>query len=680
MEEQARHSLRQAVLTLKKELEATAAAIVITDGHEIALDREAVTVDVEEFERLAARDSRSALQDAASLYRGELLEGLSYRSELFGDWLSSERARLGELACDVLERLAALQMEAGDFDEAIETGRRLIAIDPLREIAHRTVMRAYHLAGRRTASLQQYKACEEVLRRELDVSPDPETTRLFEHIRGAQPERPAPRAARADEPATPSVAGSQLAGPPPEKSVPSGMTQPAPAHKPVGDRARLQGRRDARRGALRNRWAMLMAASLLIAAAVLVVWQPWRSRPGGSFGDKPSIAVLPLRNLSGDPTLDYFGDAVAEGIITALSGVSEMFVIAASSTLAYKGRAASPQKVAERLGVQYVLEGSFQRTANGVRVVVRLADTLKGHVVWSDRFDREAKDIFAVQDAIVLKIITWLQVKLTEGEQERLSLVHGTANLKAWALAYKGLRLLRRVKREPNARARVLYRLALKEDPNYPGAWDGLAWTHLQDAWFGWSDSAKASFGQAVKFAQKLYALDPNRPRTYALRGILKLFERDTKQAIAFGEKSIALSPSGAENYALLAITYSYTGQPERSIELIERKAMKLSPLYPGYFLWIQGRSHRLVGNYDRAVRAFTRHLKREPGSLLSTVELVTTYGEMDRITAARRVARDVLRIDPRFSRNAWARTMIYKDRAIAEREKKALRQAGLPE
>lgn len=648
MEEQARHSLRQTVLTLKKELEPTgAAAMLIAEGHEIALDLEAVSVDVEAFERLAAGDSRSALQDAASLYRGELLEGLRSRSELFDDWLSSERARLGELACDVLERLAALQLEAKDADEAIETGRRLMAIDPLREIAHRTLMRAYHLAGRRTASLQQYKTCEEVLRRELDVSPDPETIRLFEQLRGAQ-----------------------AASPPPGDPA----TLPATLRQRAGDRARPRSR-----GGLRRRWAMMMAASLLVAAAALLAWQPWRSPPDGSFGAKPSIAVLPLRNLSGSPGQDYFGDAVSEGIISALSRISKMFVVASSSTQAYKGRAVSPREVAKRLGVQYVLEGSFQRTANKLRVTVRLTNA-EGNVIWSDRYDRGASDTFAVQDEIILRVITGLQIKLTEGEQERLSLVHGTTNLKAWEYAGQALLLLRRMKPEDNARARKLYEMAATLDPKYPGALDGLAWTHMFDAWFGWSGSAKASFGQAAKIAQKAYALDPDRPRTYALLGHLQLVKGDYKQAIAFGEKSIALSPSGADNHAILAYTYSFSGRPERAIELIERKAMKLSPLYPGYYRWILGRSYRLVGDHNRAIEVFTEHLKREPGFRFSRVELVTTYAEMGRFIEARRMAKEVLRIEPRFSLKNWARSLPYQDRAIAARELRALRQAGLPE
>jgi tetratricopeptide (TPR) repeat protein len=337
------------------------------------------------------------------------------------------------------------------------------------------------------------------------------------------------------------------------------------------------------------------------------------------------------------------------------------------------------QEVAQRLGVAYVLEGSFQRRADRLRVTVLLTHA-EGKVLWSETYDLEASDIFAVQDDIILRVITGLQVKLTEGEQERLSLVHGTTNLKAWEHAGHALLLLRNLNREDNAKARKLYELAATLDPKYPGALDGLAWTHLLDAQFGWSPSPEASVGQALELAQRALELDPTRDRTFALLGQLALIQGDFKQAIAYGEKSISLSPSGAENYALLATTYTYSGQPEQAIDLIEHKAMKLSPLYPGYYLWILGRSYRLTANHIRALELFTEHLRVEPGSLVSAVELATTYGEIGRYIAARQAADRVLQIEPRFSLKNWARTLIYQDRAIAARELRALRNAGLPE
>ncbi|MCZ6862332.1 MAG: tetratricopeptide repeat protein, partial [Alphaproteobacteria bacterium] len=239
--------------------------------------------------------------------------------------------------------------------------------------------------------------------------------------------------------------------------------------------------------------------------------------------------------------------------------------------------------------------------------------------------------------------------------------------------------LLRRLELKDSARARELYTLATKLDPKYPGAWGGVAWTHLLAARFGWSTSPAASLSKAEELARKALELDANRPGTYILLGHIYLTKGDHDLAVTFGEKSVELSPSGAEALAILAVTYSYIGQPKRAIGLL-RKAMRLSPYYPGYYLWALGRAYRLTGDHGRAISAFTQHLKRDPGSLVSRVEIVTTHAELGRMAEAREAAKAVLRIAPNFSTRKWARSLTYKDRAVIEREIAALRKAGLPE
>ena len=431
-------------------------------------------------------------------------------------------------------------------------------------------------------------------------------------------------------------------------------------------------------------WAV---ALVLLAVATAAIWRPWAPALDTASIDKmafplpkrPSIAVLPFRNLSGKTAQDIFSSGVTEGIITALSKISAMFVVASTSTFVYKGRAVKLRTVAEELGVRYILEGSIQRTTDTVRVNVRLTDSIKGNVIWSDSYQGEASDIFALQDKITLRIITGLQVQLTEGEQERVALSHGTTNLKAWEYASQGSLLLRRLKLKDNTRARELYTLATKLDPDYPGAWGGVAWTHLLAARFGWSTSPADSLSKAEGLARKALALDTNRPGTYILLGHIYLTKGDHERAVAFGEKSVGLSPSGAEALAILAVTYSYAGQPKRAIGLL-KKAMRLSPYYPGYYLWTLGRAYRLTGDRERAISAFTQHLKRDPDSLVSRVELVITQAELGRMTEAREAAKAVLRIDPTFSTGRWEPSLTYKDRAVTKREIAALRKAGLPE
>ena len=355
-----------------------------------------------------------------------------------------------------------------------------------------------------------------------------------------------------------------------------------------------------------------------------------------------------------------------------------MFVIARHSALVYDGPV-KVQQVAEELGVRYVLEGSVQRSGDRVRVSAQLIDAIEGNHLWAERYEREAKDIFALQDEITLEIVTALQVEMTEGEQERIALIHGTSNLEAWILAGKARLLLRRLTRDENVEARAVYQRAVELDPAYPGAWGGLAWTHLIAARFGWSESPEDSLRRAAELVEKTLALDPMRPGTYALLGTIQLVNGDHDAAVAFGEKAVALSPNGAEVAALLAFTLTYTGELERSIALLER-AMRLSPSYPDWYRWTLGQAYRLASRYEDAVAAFTTRLDDNPEALTPRVELVMTYGEMGDEAKARAEAAQVLRINPEFSIQTWTQAPRYKDPAITNRDIETLRRVGLPE
>jgi DNA-binding SARP family transcriptional activator/TolB-like protein len=628
-DEQARHSLRQCVHSLRQVLGGNGgeAPILLAEGDELALVPGTVSVDAREFERLAAGMARRLLEQAAALYGGDLLDGLDTRSEGFDEWLAGERARLCDLACDVLARLAEMQAESGELEIASETARRLIALDPLREEGHRLMMRLYDQSGRRTLALRQYQSCADLLRRDLDAEPSAETNRLFEAIR-AQHE--------------------------------SGEIAPAAG---------------ARRSRLR-RAAAPAAAIVLIIAAGFAARQFMVPKP-----PPPQIIVLPFEDLSPPAARDGFVDGVTEDITTALSIVSEMRVIARHTALAYRGKEFRIPETARKLGVRYVLSGSVRRRGDRVRVTAELVEATTGERIWAERYDREArqKDVFDLQDEITQDIITALQVELTEGEQERIRRIHGTRNLQAWVTAADGLRHLRRLNPQDNLRARQLYQKAIELDPSYPGAWDGHAWTHLAEAMFGWSERPEASLVRAAELAQKTKALDPGRPGTYALLGMIQLYFGRHDEAIALGEKAIALSPSGADVAALLAFTLSYAGEPERSIAL-SRKAMTLSPMHPMWYAWSLGRSLRLSGDYGRAIEALKSRREGDPDSLPPHVDLVIAYIWSGLEGPARIEARRVMQMAPVFSVARWARGQPYQEKALLEREIAALRQAGLPE
>ncbi len=395
--------------------------------------------------------------------------------------------------------------------------------------------------------------------------------------------------------------------------------------------------------------------------------------------EKPSIAVLPFDNLSGDSDQEYLADGMTENIITVLSTVSEMFVIARNSTFTYKGKPVKVQRVAEDLGVQYVLEGSVQKSGGRVRVTAQLIDAVKGHHLWADRYDRDFQDVFALQDEITLKILTALQVKLTHGQE---ACMHETTdNLEAWGHFVRAVGLFERFTKEDNAKAQALFERAVKLDPEYAAAWTMLAWTHWIDASYGFSQSRAESFNRALELAQKALGLDDANPDVHALLGGIHLFQGQHERAIAEGKKAIALRPNNACNLALLAQTLSYTGRSEEAVALMER-AMRLNPYYPEWYLGILAQSYRIAERYEEAIATYEELLerRRETGgsTLLTHLGLASTYMRVGKEDEARDHATEVLKIDPDFSLEWVRKATFFKDEALLEEDLDALRKAGL--
>ena len=649
-DDQARHSLRQALGTLRRALGDADSALVIGQGETVALNRRLIDADVPAFERCATETDPESLERALTLYHGDLLDGFNIPSEEFDLWLAAERTRLKELAATVLERLLMQRLDQPDPQPAIETAKRLLAIEPTRESAHRALMRLYDRSGQRTLALQQYKACVEAIRRELDAEPEPETVRLFETIR----DRTEAPVAASDAPLRPSVA---VASP-------------------------------ARRALTRDQWAWLATAVVVVVgiAGVLVprTWtqdelQPPAATHGSRMAfplpDRPSIAVLPLKH-SGDATSATLAEGVAEEITSALANVSPIFVISRDTTLSFQGRSRPVKEIAETLGVRYILDGSVQRADERVRINVQLVDTLQGTYLWTARYDRELKDIFALQDDITLEVITALQVKISEGEQERISLVHGTQNLDAWMLAGQGLQHVRRLTRGDNARARLFYQQAVARDPNYPGAWEGLGWTYLIEARFGWSESRDAALAEAAKLADKTLALNPKRARSFALLGTIKLMFGEFAEAVALGEKAVSLGPNDSDAAALLAYTLTFTGEIDRSITLVT-KAMRQSPYYPEWYRWTLARALRLGGRPAEAITVLSNGRHDGEESIWPSVEMALALNAVGRDVEARQQAAAVQKLEPKFSARDWLLAPRYMDAVMMQREAVALRTAG---
>jgi len=434
--------------------------------------------------------------------------------------------------------------------------------------------------------------------------------------------------------------------------------------------------------------ALVGAIVLILCATAFAVWyfylRPPPIEPASvekmafPLPDKPSIAVLPFNNLSGDPTQDYIADGISENIISALSKISEMFVIASNSTFTYKGKPVKVQQVSEELGVRYVLEGSAQKIGNRVRITAQLIDATTGHHLWSEKYDRGMKDLFALQDEIAHKIIVELQVKLTEGEQARVS-QKSTTNLEAWSYAVRGLKLF---ERGSIAKAMALFEQAVELDPNYVWAWVRLAWTHIVASRY--SQSPSESFKKAVQISQKVLVLDDTDSDVHALLGNIYLRQKRYKEAIAEGKKAIVLGPTNAQAHVLLAVTMNWVGRFDDAIPLVE-KAMRLHPYYPAYYLTWLGAAYRMTGRYEEALTVYKqlldRSLKGEFSDFPPHLFLAEVYAELGQDEKARTHAAEVLRLKPKFSLKWLYKPTFhynYKDPAHLERRVNALRKAGL--
>jgi adenylate cyclase len=435
--------------------------------------------------------------------------------------------------------------------------------------------------------------------------------------------------------------------------------------------------------------AVAAVLALLVTGAVMLWLEPWNptlepasiERMAFPLPDKPSIAVLPLDNLSGDPGQDHFSDGFTENIITALSKVPRLFVIARNSTFVYKGRPVKVQSVAEELGVRFVLEGSVQRSGNRVRVNIQLIDAITGNHMWAERYDRELTDLFAVQDEIARNVVGALEVKLTEGEQAR-AWRRQTNNWEAGDLLTQGAQLFYRFSKASNVLARGKIEQAIEVDPRFALAYSMLGWIHWLDVHQGWSDHPSRSFGLAFEAAQKALALDPLLPDVHALLGAIHLRSGDFDQAIRSAEHAVALNPNHATNMALLGMILANAGRPKEAIQKF-KTAMRLSPYYPDWFLSDLGWAYENAGQYEDSIAAFDKYLERRPDGPMASqahIGLAMVYHDLDRDDVARTHIAEAIEINPRISMKRMRDDALIMDREGVERMLDVLKGLGLPE
>jgi len=329
--------------------------------------------------------------------------------------------------------------------------------------------------------------------------------------------------------------------------------------------------------------------------------------------DKPSIAVMPFTNMSGDPEQEYFSDGLTDDLITDLSQIASLFVIARHSTFTYKGKAVKVQDVSKELGVRYVLEGSVRKTEDQVRINAQLVDATTGHHVWAQRYDRPLKDIFALQDEIVQKIVTTLKLQLTLQERGYVTRKH-TDNLEAYDAFLRGQEYFWRFTKETNARARQMWEKAVALDPQYAEAYMWLGTTYYMEWIWRWSLDPQ-NLERTVEQAQRAVALNDSLPAAHSLLSWGYVQKHQYDQAIAEGERAIALDPNRADSYAWQADALNLAGRPEEALKMV-KQAMRLNPRYPPWYSFELGFAYRLTGRYTEAIATLKEALSRGPNHL----------------------------------------------------------------
>ena len=403
-------------------------------------------------------------------------------------------------------------------------------------------------------------------------------------------------------------------------------------------------------------------------------------RPTLELPDKPSIAVLAFTNMSGDPEQEYFSDGISEDIITDLSKLSELHVIARNSTFIYKGKPVDVKQVGRDLGVRYVLEGSVRKAGNRVRVTGQLIDATSGAHIWADRFDRDLTDIFAVQDELTQEIIAALKIKLSAAEKA-LIVGSGTTNVDAHNSFLRGRELTFGPAKKDRAmfdQSIAYFRRAIELDPNYAAPYAGLGMMYILDYQNHWSDTPGASYELAERMVNKSIAKDDKDPFSHFVAATVALWKKDHERWAAEVDRALALNPNYALAVSSRGQVHIFTGEPAKAIPYIER-AIRLDPAQQLYRHFL-GTAYFVAGNYETAAAVFKDRIAMTPSTDLSRAFLASALGHLGRLDEARQIWRELKEINPRYSYVDHFGRLPFKNPTDADKFTDGLRKAGLAE
>jgi adenylate cyclase len=394
--------------------------------------------------------------------------------------------------------------------------------------------------------------------------------------------------------------------------------------------------------------------------------------------DKPSLAVLPFQNMSGDPEQEYFADGIAEDVLTTLSKIQELLVIARNSSFVFKGQTRDIREIGRMLGVRYVLEGSVRKAGNRVRLTAQLIDSQTGGHVWGDRFEGDLDDVFELQDRITQDIAAALEVRLTLGEEARVWRKRAGSPL-VYEHFIKGRTLYINFARHTHAQARLEAEHALAINPSYIPALGLLGMIITDQIRFEWESSETSSYEAALEYASRGHVVDPNHYMAYVTTGYVRLFQRRHDEAVAAGEKAVALGPNCADAYHMAGMFLGYAGDFRKSARY-EEQAQRLSPLSRKESMVDEARARFHLGDLNAARDIASRVLAEKPNWLTAQSTLAASLWNLGSEDEARLTVKRMLANHPNLTASRWARRLPYRHPTDLEAMLTPLRHAGLPD
>jgi adenylate cyclase len=456
------------------------------------------------------------------------------------------------------------------------------------------------------------------------------------------------------------------------------LMDPEDAGKVIGEKRTRPGQ-----------WVMVSLVAgvvLVMGASAMAIWKYYlapasppvevapKERMTALLTDKPSIAVLPFNNLSGDPGKEYFSDGITNDIITDLSKFGEMLVIASNTVFTYKGKQVKIKDLSREIGVRYVLEGSVQRATGKVRINAQLIDATTGHHLWAERYERELKDLFDLQDQIVQMIVATLAVKIDAAERERV-MRKDTESLEAYDYLLRGLEHIRSTTHSDNTKARQMFEKAIDLDSRYASAYVGLGRTYLNLIRYGWTEFITQSLQRTHELANKALSIEESNAGAHALLGDVYRYRGQYDLAISELQRAIELNPNDASNLASFGGLMLWSGKPDDAIRSLEI-VLRLDPNMVELHLMHLGLSYYLKGQYEDSIRRLELGLSRKPDFVGHHLALAAAYAQSGRSEDASREAGEVIRLHPFFETDSYG--SMFRNPADRASIVEGLRKAGL--